>query len=475
MFDLATISTYLDRLNRSSMSFFRSFKLFQKRNSLSRMTYSGDGTRNLPVEIWQEIFKIAEAYTVLPADIDNEIQTNSSIYEVLSFDPSILTQSYQLQPQSLFDLRLSIILVCNSWYYMGIAGLWSHVRLKYDGSAQIFDNLYQTLKRNHGLASCVFRVSLEGSDGHQWSNATFRTDTRMEQICKAMIPLLPNLLIFALPHNLACGDYPSIEPEITLIHKETNRYPMFAPITKGQHFWHRSKVLLLSYPGGRHPASSLGEETSSHIFPNLISLKLDVEERSTVEWINTTWTIPKLRTLSITTPHTHNWSTLLERSRLTLVSLELLVHPGLVDRFETFEIPLSIVMPQLKSMSLALPTKDNGDESTHIWMNHIQAPLVHRLIFHIHYLTALDNKSKFLRSKVDAALRFYPTVKELGIYYHSGKHVLDPDKFDGLPILAMEDLAHWCSHGMAVNVRKVNEKVGTVYPPDTDTPPEYVS
>jgi hypothetical protein len=66
-------------------------------------------------------------------------------------------------------------------------------------------------------------------------------------------------------------------------------------------------------------------------------------------------------------------------------------------------------------------------------------------------------------------------VKELGIYYHSGKHVLAPEKFDGLPILAMEDLSHWCSRGMAVNVRKVNEKVGVIYPPDEDTPPRYIS
>lgn len=263
---------------------------------------------------------------------------------------------------------------------------------------------------------------------------------------------------------MACGKYPGIQPDTVLLYDKVRKYRVLGPVTKDEHFWHRSRTLLFTYPGGRHPSYVLNEQTPTHVFENLINLKLDIIEDSTIDWINETWSMPKLRMLSIKTSSTADWSKLLVRLRLTLEEVELLTYPGLADRFTPFEISDTIIMPKLNSMCLTLPNRSEGEESVELWFSQIRAPQLHKFSFHIHYITALMNNSDYLRMKLDTAIRTYPIIKEVGVFFHGGKNLLDPEMYDRVRIMADIDFSGCYIRGIRVVVRRPHEQA-LVYSP----------
>lgn len=162
----------LTRSFRICMSFLRKLSLYRWRDSLKRMKYSASGTYNLPVEIWREIFTIAEEQVVPPATLDSEYQYIASFEAFSSCHPNLTTEFQHLQSAQLFTLRLSLILVCKSWYYIALPQLWSHLRLNYDHSGGVLDELGQILDQNPKLASYVVRLSIIGGERYMANSLT---------------------------------------------------------------------------------------------------------------------------------------------------------------------------------------------------------------------------------------------------------------------------------------------------------------
>jgi len=92
--------------------------------SLSSASHT-EPEKRLPVEIWRHVFSLATS--VLGKD---EFSLDEASYHVMpcnSTVPSGLIDEDQLN--EIIKTRLRIIQVCKAWYFIGLPGLWSHLRL----------------------------------------------------------------------------------------------------------------------------------------------------------------------------------------------------------------------------------------------------------------------------------------------------------------------------------------------------------
>lgn len=103
--------------------------LKSRKNPLDSMESRSNGLYPFPVEIWQDILLITTepdyetSGTSLEDDEINSYPVFSSETEDALRDPRGVYSSI------IFKTRLSIILVCKSWYYIGMPILWSHLKL----------------------------------------------------------------------------------------------------------------------------------------------------------------------------------------------------------------------------------------------------------------------------------------------------------------------------------------------------------
>lgn len=173
------------------------------------MTYSRIGAFNLPLEIWQDIFTT----TTRPqyGSIDKkELWVSFSEYTVLSCGPPQALRDLSEYDQSIsLKTRHSIVLVCKSWYFMGISMLWSHVRINLGNTNGVVAHLQDTIKHNHALASYVIRLSIRVPSLAIPVNPPSSTrdigllttgESHNSHIIKSIMPYLTHLRLISLPH-----------------------------------------------------------------------------------------------------------------------------------------------------------------------------------------------------------------------------------------------------------------------------------
>ena len=97
------------------------------RNPLNRMRSSAVGLHPLPIELWEEIFAIATDTATYWAEKERSWCTISTPFFTAK-EEDLLRDPAACDNQRLLRTRHSIILVCKSWYFMGIPILWSHLQ-----------------------------------------------------------------------------------------------------------------------------------------------------------------------------------------------------------------------------------------------------------------------------------------------------------------------------------------------------------
>jgi len=128
-------------------------------NPLNRMKSSAVGLHPLPVELWVDIFSFATD--------ENEYWAERQGHRCILSNPfftareeSLLQDPMACCIRRLVRTRYSIILVCKSWYFMGIPILWSHLQIKENDTRGVSTTIYCAIKRNPTLASYVARVTI---------------------------------------------------------------------------------------------------------------------------------------------------------------------------------------------------------------------------------------------------------------------------------------------------------------------------
>lgn len=436
-------------------------------NALSQMTYNTAGALNLPVEIWEEIFNIIYALIVAPSALENELQTSlPPNFTSFCESSSLISDFYELQTNTLFDTRRSIILVCKAWYYMAISTLQSHIYFNFDGPIGKLESLAQALKRSKSFASRVVRFSIKGAKFYP-SGSRGTAWLKADRALQIVASILPHLRIITCPYNLARAIHSCFHPEVAIVYQDPQnhiRSPQdFA--SDSSHFWHRCHTLSFSFPGEPWFSSALNQQlTSSSTFHNLIHLKLEVIEFSMNEWIISKWTLPSVRTLSITSPRPARWVGFIERLRRQLEGLEVLLPDGFHNMVyrSLHEPPLP--MPKLKTLCLSLPISRTGVDEAFVWVNHMTAPSLTRFTFHVVRLAPVPGYAFRFGERITMIPQVYPTVKILGVHFHEGINFSGDEMHEWDSILKMSDVITWCDSGLTVEVAKRGEREKRVFP-----------
>lgn len=435
-------------------------------NPLDKMIHSTAGSRNLPVEIWEDIFRMTCAQVVLPARLENELQT-AIPGDMPSFceSPTILSEFFELQNPELFRTRRSIALVCKAWYDIVIPVLWSHIRINLDTSVARLQTLSQVLKANQAFASSVKRLSIEGGNNYASTSSKIVWPKEKDRAFEKIASRLTNLRIITCPHNLARGYHSCLHPDIGIIYHDPRNHTRvtYDSLAYANHFWYHSQTLYFTFPGEPwFPTRPRSQRFIFPTFPNLVHLKLEVTEFTTTEWITGCWDLPRLRTLSISSPRSTRWIKFIAKFHLSLEALEILLIHGFQDMtFDHRQEPLTF--PKLKAYCLSIPLYTDGSNQIAAWIKYVNAPILHRFSFHARFLMAGYGEAIQLRERMATACQYYPTVKVLGLNYHEGGNPLLVDEEDGFPIVGMADVITWCDQGYTVEVTRSGGKDKTIY------------
>lgn len=197
-------------------------------------------TKGLLTEIWQAIFAIASD----PLQYFNCFRPNFKVPSNWFFSDRIevlLHESEDEDNQALFSTRLSIILVCKSWYFMGIRLLWSHLRLKEADDTGIASMVHKELYDNPTIASYVTSLTII-PHLHQ---TIFDECIEMLPIAK-IIPLLANLTAISCPSHVATRVPPLLHLDTVILTTDTYsnfHYSYWDKIIIGSHFWQHCQTL----------------------------------------------------------------------------------------------------------------------------------------------------------------------------------------------------------------------------------------
>jgi hypothetical protein len=158
-------------------------------------------TRNLAVEIWQQIFREASRVP----DV-SEFTTNAGSYLWIRCHPSHSNVETALlndrELDTALDARRNIVLVCKTWYAMGIGILYSHLRI----SQSLLDKMtfYNIFSANPALRPFTRRLTINA--GTRKPASSVRYWERSHRISWLFFSL-PSLQILEAP-----GEFLSLIP-----------------------------------------------------------------------------------------------------------------------------------------------------------------------------------------------------------------------------------------------------------------------
>jgi hypothetical protein len=285
----------------------------------SSSTTHTEPEKRLPVEIWRHIFSLAT--NVLEQD---EFSLDEASYHWMPWNsaaPSGLIHEAQLE--EIIKTRFCIIQVCKAWYFIGLPGLWSHLRLgcsKWDLSQ--LRAQYSLIKKPE-LAPFVRRLTIR-------YRSTSDHPPSLNFIAKKLLPLFTSLKIISCP-LVCCIDKWPLPGEIAILqsHSRFRTRSDFAAVS-GLSRWENIRILSVDFGVGASAAVfNICRELDTInsgldiLFPHLQSLQLFTFEADTIQYITSRWQLPSLKTLLIKGIRSSVWGGLLENHKTKLEALVL--------------------------------------------------------------------------------------------------------------------------------------------------------
>lgn len=441
---LRNSKSMLNRLEKSIMSSIPS--PIQQNTALDRMNYSTLGLHGLPTEIWQYIFRIAGD----PLDYFNRVDPQFGVASNWFFsdktEATIRDYGDWAYP-FLFRTRLSIILVCKSWYFMGIRLLWSHLRVRERDDRGFVSTIYQSLKQNPAIASYIIRLTIVPLTVRRSDNFSTKEDTPIVQI----VPLLPNLTTISCSSLLAARLPSSLPILSAIIHNvsssATQNSLWYNNIPIKPYFWHHCHTLsfVLTKDQWRGQANPQHQYT----FHNLVNLRLCMPAPSAISWILGCWEFPVLKNLSIVSNNHRGWIPFIKSVRLTIESLQVPSHIDYAMETDTLE------MPKLKELHI-IDEFRNYLTPGRLW-NHVYGiPKLQKFVYYAKNTPIASHR--LLQDGFNDFLKLFMTdprpslLREVEIITDSSEVPHNPDR----PPLreTMAYIALWCSQGLtAVLIR----------------------
>jgi hypothetical protein len=412
------------------------------------MKSSAVGLHPLPVELWEEIFAIATDVNNYWAKIAGDWCSVQYPFFSSEEEEFVRTPPAKLDKE-LLRTRYSIILVCKSWYFMGIPLLWSHLQFDEMHPRNFAMMIYGAIKRNPTLAPQVIRLTIE--------SICFRREDslKMEKIhlVAKFAPLLTNLKAISCSLPYAARLQPLIQPGIVVLNNSVvtglcSTSGMIGPLRTLLHnsLWVHCHTLSLRLVEGLwdrwdHPGSNTLQPT----FEILLNLKLEVSHTAAMQWIEEYWKFPVLKNLSLIFTGYIDRISFLQRVRLTLEKLQICV--GHVYRYNGGII--DVEMPKLKEISLinmnGTYVGPSGD-----WYTAIKAPHLSR--FGISLRSGLgkwDRTHEVLTEHMESVLGYFPSVRKVIIIAPMGEWVRPSSNTrKDRVILRMKDVVRWCQRGV---------------------------
>jgi hypothetical protein len=252
-------------------------------------------TRNLALEIWQQIFREA---SLIP-DV-SEFTTDPGSYVRMRWHASNSNVETALLDEEELDaaleVRRNIVLVCKTWYAMGVGILYSHMRI----SQSLLDEMecYNIFSINPALKPFTRRLTINpsthepASTNHYWK--------RSHRISWLFLSL-PSLQILEAP-----GEFLSLIPlkdlakslEVVIFSRE--------PFIDPDPFSHRlpsawNNVRVMEFYIG--DLEFCMDRTQTVTFFSLEELSIkhegETDDYEFVQYMSDNWTLPKLHTLSL--------------------------------------------------------------------------------------------------------------------------------------------------------------------------------
>jgi hypothetical protein len=414
------------------------------RSPLNGMRSSANGLHPLPVELWEEIFSIATDADAYWAEKQGSWCTISNPFFTTT-EEDLLRDPMACDNLGLLRTRHSIILVCKSWYFMGIPILWSHLQFNEKDSRNVATMIYSALKRNPTLASHVLRLTIK--------SVIFRRSNLLEPekvlAVAKFVPLLTNIEAISCSLPYATHLYPSIQPGIVMLGNHGISGSSFIHNAVGSvnlmsrdSFWIHCRTLSLTLKKGLWDFQDIDRREIK--FDNLVDFRLDVEYKGVLEWIRRYWNFPILKHLHIINTAWMDRMEFLNRVHFTLEKLQ-------IYRNNYSGWSSEVLMPNLKEIqwvnvkSLHIWPRDN-------WYDLIKAPNLRRFVMSWHpYPKRRYSTHAVITSIIAATLHRYSSLMELVIIAPTGKWVHSSGE-ESRVILLLEDIAGWCERGVAVEM-----------------------
>ncbi|KIM31583.1 hypothetical protein M408DRAFT_20826 [Serendipita vermifera MAFF 305830] len=151
--------------------------------------------KGLPTELWKTIFHEATKFPY-----KDEFTTNPYAYFPFSWSSQAYFPTKAME--SILQTRFTIILVCKTWYTLGIADLYSHVY--FDPTSPMSKSLHRVFAKKISLLAHVRRLTLRPPrvDYSKWSKR--RAQSGYMKMAIAIISSLPRLRVLdASPETAA--------------------------------------------------------------------------------------------------------------------------------------------------------------------------------------------------------------------------------------------------------------------------------
>jgi hypothetical protein len=407
------------------------------RKPLNRIISDGRGLNRLPVELWQEIFAFATDINDLGINKEGSWRKKPR-YFFDTRDEELLRGLTVLQSQYFLLTRYSIVLVCKSWYILGIQILWSHLHIDEANVHTVAPSLYKVLRYNPTLSSYVVRFTIRPERN---SGTTLTNATNVKSIAK-IVPLLKDLEAISCPFAYLSHLTPSIPSNIVFVYghdiaaARQARWKFWKKkkIASDDNYWHHCRILYFNL---KHDRWIFQRDERQIFFNNLTDLRLDVTHTGAVSWINTNWDLPLLKHLSLISPPNVQWVPLLQRVRLTLETIQISLGR------DNFDLSNNIVMPNLQEIHVINVRYMYQWPNGH-WYKIFQSPNLRRFTMTLDCETLTGNSPRtFILANVKGVSSAYPSIKEIVIIAPMGGWDY-PYRAEDCVVLTMSDVARWC-------------------------------
>lgn len=405
------------------------------------MPYGTTGLYPFPVEIWRYIFSLVEDSILYSAKEDQSYQhffsdeEESQLWDMDAFSDRTAVQT-----------RLSIVLTCRSWYYMGISTLWSHLLLNGRNINSTSAKIYDAIRRDATLGPQVLRLSIVQSEPYD--------PTQMARTILPIIPFLTNVstlycsvqLLTRLPSSFRAKSafIRALSTSGKIINSHVSR------ISLPDACWRHFHTLSLVSPLG--PVVYAIKETHV-VFPNLVNLRLCIGDYWIFQWIVSEWHLPVLKNFSLImagipddrrTLECINIAPLLQRIRLKLEQIQLPV------TFSHSTDPGNpIEFPHLQELHLVDLHFCSPGHSFHT----LTAPNLHKAVFYVnsHRPQTFSNYRDIIMREVTTLSHLHLPMRKIDIIVTSGAWLAAFNSIHDL-VIAIEDVNSWVLQELCVRV-----------------------